>query len=154
LEPSFPRVDSRAAGSLFSPNLKEEETEEQEDVKKIEIVDPENMEEDDAEDDVFNPYLFIANLPPHAWVATKGEARLPPQINERRTLVLDLDETLVHCSVDPISKPDLTFPVRFNGIFYEVYVRKRPYLDYFLETVSKTFEVRQCYLFSLRRMFF
>jgi hypothetical protein len=76
LEPSFPRVDSRAAGSLFSPNLKEEETEEQEDVKKIEIVDPENMEEDDAEDDVFNPYLFIANLPPHAWVATKGEARL------------------------------------------------------------------------------
>ena len=112
------------------------------------------MEEDDSEDDVFNPYLFIANLPPHVWVATKGEARLPPQIKERRTLVLDLDETLVHCSVDPISKPDLTFPVRFNGIFYEVYVRKRPYLDYFLETVSKTFEVRHCYLFSLRRMFF
>lgn len=30
---------------------------------------------------------------------------------------------------------------RFNGCVYQVYVRKRPYLDYFLETVSKSFEV-------------
>ncbi len=29
----------------------------------------------------------------------------------------------------------------FNGQIYQIYVRKRPYLDYFLETVSKTFEV-------------
>ena len=133
------RVDS----SLFSPTLKEEETDEQENVnaKKTDAVDIEEIEDNDTEDDVFNPYLFIANLPPHVWVARKGEACLPPQIKERRTLVLDLDETLVHCAVDPISKPDLTFPVRFNGVFYEVYVRKRPYLDYFLETVSKNFEV-------------
>jgi len=32
-------------------------------------------------------------------------------------------------------------PTRFNGQVYQVYVRKRPYLDYFLETVSKAFEV-------------
>lgn len=30
---------------------------------------------------------------------------------------------------------------RFNNTVYQVYVRKRPYLDYFLETVSKHFEV-------------
>jgi CTD small phosphatase-like protein 2 len=30
---------------------------------------------------------------------------------------------------------------RFNGTVYQVYVKKRPYLDYFLETVSKCFEV-------------
>lgn len=29
----------------------------------------------------------------------------------------------------------------FNGQVYQIYVRKRPYLDYFLETVSKSFEV-------------
>ena len=32
-------------------------------------------------------------------------------------------------------------PNRFNGTVYQVYVRKRPYLDHFLEEVSKTFEV-------------
>lgn len=32
---------------------------------------------------------------------------------------------------------------RFNGSLYQVYVRKRPYLDYFLETVTKSFEVRK-----------
>ncbi len=31
--------------------------------------------------------------------------------------------------------------VRFNNTVYQVYVRKRPYLDYFLETVAKHFEV-------------
>lgn len=34
-----------------------------------------------------------------------------------------------------------TMLYRFNGNVYQVYVRKRPYLDYFLETVSKSFEV-------------
>ena len=57
------------------------------------------------------------------------------------TLALDLDETLVHCTVEPIDKPDLVFPVSFNGTMYDVYVRKRPYLDYFLETVARSFEV-------------
>jgi CTD small phosphatase-like protein 2 len=57
------------------------------------------------------------------------------------TLTLDLDETLVHCTVEKIDKFDLQFPVVFNGTQYQVYVRKRPYLDYFLETVSKLFEV-------------
>ena len=32
----------------------------------------------------------------------------------RATLVLDLDETLVHCCVEEIPDPDHTFKVRFN----------------------------------------
>jgi CTD small phosphatase-like protein 2 len=57
------------------------------------------------------------------------------------SLVLDLDETLVHCSVDPIPDADVTFPVAFNGVSYQVYVRKRPYLDRFLQWIAGKFEV-------------
>eukprot|EP01035_Chromulina_nebulosa_P021864 gene21864-28303_t len=75
-----------------------------------------SKESTDVEDDedVFNPYLFIA---------------------------LDLDETLVHCSIEPVSNPDHIFPVTFNDMLYQVYVKKRPYLDHFLEVVSKSFEI-------------
>jgi CTD small phosphatase-like protein 2 len=68
---------------------------------------------------------------------------LPPALSSTSefTLVLDLDETLVHCTVDAIENPDLIFPVTFNGTLYQVHVRKRPYLDYFLESVSKTYEL-------------
>lgn len=104
----------------------------------------EEVDNEDDEDDVFNPYLFIAGLPPHSSVVIKDKICLPPlpkNGTHRTTLALDLDETLVHCTVEPITKPDLTFVVTFNGTMYQVYVRKRPYLDYFLDLVSKSFEV-------------
>jgi len=56
-------------------------------------------------------------------------------------LILDLDETLVHCSVDPIPDADVTFPVNFNGANYMVYVRKRPHLDKFFALIAGKFEV-------------
>jgi hypothetical protein len=71
-------------------------------------------EEEDANDDqlAFNPYLFIAELPPHDIVVEIGKICLPPsQTPHLKTLVLDLDETLVHCSVVPMDDPDLIFPV-------------------------------------------
>ena len=55
--------------------------------------------------------------------------------------MLDLDETLVHCSIEPIPKADLTFPVNFNGVEYTVYVRKRPHFEHFMRSVSDKFEV-------------
>ena len=79
---------------------------------------------------------------------------LPPQSREHRgksTLVLDLDETLVHCSIDKTNEYDLIFPVIFNGESYKVYMKKRPYFQEFLEFASENFEVviftasQQCY---------
>uniref|UniRef100_A0A7S1G7R3 FCP1 homology domain-containing protein n=1 Tax=Bicosoecida sp. CB-2014 TaxID=1486930 RepID=A0A7S1G7R3_9STRA len=92
----------------------------------------------------FNPYLFIKCLPRYEEVVpTARELVLPRKSRSgpRLSLVLDLDETLVHCSVEPIEDADLTFPVEFNGQTYEVFVRKRPYLDHFLEWCASKYEV-------------
>lgn len=64
---------------------------------------------------------------------------LPEKSNEcfPITLVLDLDETLVHCSIEPIQQAELTFPVYISDMEYTVYVRKRPFFKEFLEQVSK-----------------
>ena len=114
-----------------------------EEIKQHTLDDSVDMEEVEEEDpDVFNPYHFIAHLPDHSTVSVKDKICLSPHRSSHpMTLVLDLDETLVHCTVEPVAKPDLIFPVEFNGTLYQVYVRKRPYLDYFLETVSKSFEI-------------
>ncbi len=100
-------------------------------------------DEEEMDENVFNPYLFMAELPPLNSI-DRNEVSLPPQSKAdsgKPTLVLDLDETLVHCTVEPVDKPDMIFPVTFNGVLYDVHVRKRPYLDYFLEVVSRSYEV-------------
>ncbi len=81
------------------------------------IVDENDKNKDDVEedtdDDVFNPYHFIAGLPPHNVARILDKVCLPLNKNggKKITLVLDLDETLVHCTVEPIENPDLVFPV-------------------------------------------
>lgn len=57
------------------------------------------------------------------------------------TLVLDLDETLVHSTLDHSADADFTFPVYFNMKEHIVYVKKRPFLHTFLERVADMFEV-------------
>jgi CTD small phosphatase-like protein 2 len=92
----------------------------------------------------YNPYLFIRLLPPYSSVKPRRQRIvLPPKpaSDKRMSLVLDLDETLVHCSVEPIPDADLRFPVVFGGAEYEVYVRKRPFLERFLARVAAQFEV-------------
>ncbi|WVZ69586.1 hypothetical protein U9M48_018353 [Paspalum notatum var. saurae] len=57
------------------------------------------------------------------------------------TLVLDLDETLVHSTLDPCDNADFTLEVFFNMKNHTVYVRKRPHLKMFLEKVAQMFEL-------------
>ena len=100
---------------------------------------------DDEEE--FNPFLFIKSLPPYPYAIPPGwtsrPKALPPPSPDAPPLclVLDLDETLVHCTVDPIPNADMVFPVPFNGVEYKVHVRCRPYLQTFLERVGEVFEV-------------
>ena len=59
----------------------------------------------------------------------------------KKTLVLDIDETLVHSSFFPFEKNDLVLNVNFDGIFYNIYVLVRPGVEQFIKNISKYFEV-------------
>jgi len=59
----------------------------------------------------------------------------------KKTLVLDLDETLVHSSFTYIPDADFVIEIELDGAIYKVYVRKRPGVDEFLADVGKKFEV-------------
>ena len=59
----------------------------------------------------------------------------------KKTLVLDLDETLVHSSFKPILDPDFIIPVEIEGRIVDVYVLKRPLMDEFLTAVGQIYEV-------------
>ena len=70
---------------------------------------------------------------------------LPPCDNNnkhRKTLILDLDETLVHSDFRPFYfKPDITLNVRVNHLIEPVYVLKRPYVDEFLRKMATMYEI-------------
>jgi len=59
----------------------------------------------------------------------------------KKTLVLDLDETLVHSSFKNPGKKDFTVPVPIDTVVHTVYVNKRPFVDDFLKEVTKYYEI-------------
>lgn len=69
---------------------------------------------------------------------------LPPKdrsMANRHTLVLDLDETLVHSSFKPVPMTDMLIDITLEGQVHQVYVKKRPYVDEFLARMTELFEV-------------
>lgn len=121
---------------------------------KLECIDEYNqdnistdvsMEDSECEEfDDFDPYLFIKNLPELASVVpTFRRLLLPKQTRScpTTTLVLDLDETLVHSTLEPCDDADFTFSVNFNLTDHTVFVRCRPHLKDFMERVAGLFEI-------------
>uniref|UniRef100_A0A0K0DAF7 FCP1 homology domain-containing protein n=1 Tax=Angiostrongylus cantonensis TaxID=6313 RepID=A0A0K0DAF7_ANGCA len=91
----------------------------------------------------YDSMLMLANVPP---LTDEMRFRCPALPLRTRstpefTLVLDLDETLVHCSLNPLVDASMVFPVNFQNNTYEVYVRLRPHLHTFLERLSANYEI-------------
>jgi len=103
--------------------------------------------EDDDDDEWFDPLVFISRLPPSVPPdATRPGTLLPRRTRtaKQKTLVLDLDETLVHSTLDDATgaeTADFDFPVLFNGAEHMVHVRVRPHMQQFLERAAELFEV-------------
>ncbi|KMU85546.1 phosphoprotein phosphatase [Coccidioides immitis H538.4] len=73
---------------------------------------------------------------------------IEPHLKNRKCLVLDLDETLVHSSFKVIYAPfmildkaDFTIPVEIEGQYHNIYVIKRPGVDQFMKRVGELYEV-------------
>ena len=88
----------------------------------------------------------ITTLPPGGF-ARGFSPKLPPQNmiqykKKKKTLILDLDETLVHSSMNPFHKcADITLPLNFNGKKFFVYVLKRPFLEQFLTEMNLIYDI-------------
>ncbi|XP_047322371.1 CTD small phosphatase-like protein 3 isoform X2 [Impatiens glandulifera] len=104
-----------------------------------------SVENDENEEyDDFDPFLFIKNLPDLSLVVPTFRPMLLPKQTRScpsTTLVLDLDETLVHSTLEPCEGADFTFPVNFNLKEHTIYVRCRPHLKDFMERVGSLFEI-------------
>lgn len=61
---------------------------------------------------------------------------VPDKSRGLKTLVLDLDETLVHSQFQQIKSPDYTIPVDIEGSICNIFVSKRPGVDNFLKVMS------------------
>lgn len=75
--------------------------------------------------------------PETGWLLGKKE----PKYGNKKCLILDLDETLVHSSFKYLRTADFVIPVEIDNQVHHVYVIKRPGVDEFLKKVGQWFEV-------------
>lgn len=64
-----------------------------------------------------------------------------PEFTNKKCLVLDLDETLVHSSFKYLRTANFVIPVEIDDQIHNVYVIKRPKVDEFLKKVGELYEV-------------
>lgn len=60
---------------------------------------------------------------------------------KRKTLILDLDETLVHSTIQPVNHHQIVVEVVIDAMPCTFYVIKRPHVDTFLKKVSEWYDV-------------
>ncbi|CAI4615841.1 AIS_collapsed_G0035370.mRNA.1.CDS.1 [Saccharomyces cerevisiae] len=86
----------------------------------------------------------LTHLQPDQYHAPGYDTLLPPKLQEfqqKKCLILDLDETLVHSSFKYMHSADFVLPVEIDDQVHNVYVIKRPGVDEFLNRVSQLYEV-------------
>jgi len=75
-------------------------------------------------------------------IFNNDEILLPPKTNKKKTLVLDLDETLVHSQFMAFSDPsDVVIQIELENELHDIHVMVRPGVKEFLEKMSKLYEI-------------
>lgn len=113
-----------------------------------EVVDSEGLDSDDENDlrsEITSPVGNIATESSERLVThVINQYLLPPisaRLKDRKCLVLDLDETLVHSSFREVENPDYVVPVVLEGQEHNVYVVKRPGVDEFMRVMGQYYEI-------------
>jgi CTD small phosphatase-like protein 2 len=95
--------------------------------------------------DPVTPFRYMLDVPPYECIAQKfllTHPRLPCRgVLPRVSVVLDLDETLIHTEVAPIDDADFTFTLAGCDQPQTLHVRIRPHAELFLRTMAELFEV-------------
>jgi CTD small phosphatase-like protein 2 len=98
-------------------------------------------------DDHISSWKFMKNLPDYSYVQDLcPSVALPEKSHDVPpiTLLLDMDETILHSSVEdpsPDNPPHHTFNVSHQGSTFAVHTWLRPQLEEFLEKIRGKFEV-------------
>ncbi len=72
----------------------------------------------------------------------KTQILLPPKVGDKKTLVLDLDETLVHSQFMTFSNPsDVVIKIEIENEIHDIHVMVRPGVKEFLEKMEKFYEI-------------
>ncbi|KAG1470574.1 hypothetical protein G6F56_002607 [Rhizopus delemar] len=103
--------------------------------KKEQVVPPQPQPQ--SPPIIISPESPIAESENSVWL-------LPPlsiEDQEKKCLVLDLDETLVHSSFKMIPNPDFIVPVEIDNQHHNVYVLKRPGVDEFMRKMGEKYEI-------------
>lgn len=111
-----------------------------------------DSDNDDDDDDTYTYKFEVAETDPYPFIHRLVKSFRPQSIRRnilgakppntpKVTLVLDLDETLVHCTTDRNDSADVSFSLFFNNQTYYVSAMKRPFLEEFMEEVTSMFEV-------------
>ena len=67
---------------------------------------------------------------------------LPKQSSNKKTLVLDLDETLVHSQFQPFDAPsDIILKIELENELHDIHVMVRPGVSEFLKNMGKIYEI-------------
>lgn len=120
LQTCFPELTAKTPNLIFSAPIMHTHT-----------------EEDSHTYDTDSEVESKIEIKPPSYKILPMKTRKTPRV----TLVLDLDETLVHSEMTPITNPDHIFKIRLNHDLYNIYVAYRPGLLAFLQTVCSAFEV-------------
>ncbi|CAM4628547.1 unnamed protein product [Lepidochelys kempii] len=101
-----------------------------------------NLPSDEPEEtSILSPFIHKALPPRSSQKPPRKETPIKTRSTPESTLVLELEGTLVCCSLTSSRDADCTFLTDFQGDAYRVYMKLRPHVQEFLETLSKAYEI-------------